>query len=43
MAERLKTKILDTDKMVDLVAGPGKDERERETSPSGDEQERGQG
>ena len=23
MAERLKTKILETDKMVDLVAGPG--------------------
>lgn len=23
MAERLKTKLLETDKMVDLVAGPG--------------------
>ena len=28
MAERLKTKILETDKMVDLVAGPGKMKRE---------------
>ena len=26
MAERLKTKILETDKMVDLVAGPGERE-----------------
>ena len=25
MAEHLKTKILETDKTVDLVAGPGKD------------------
>ena len=29
MAERLKTKILETDKMVDLVAGPGERARER--------------
>ena len=25
MAERLKTQLLETDKMVDLVAGPGKE------------------
>ena len=24
MAERLKEKLLETDKMIDLVAGPGK-------------------
>ncbi len=27
MAERLKTQLLETDKMVDLVAGPGKREK----------------